>query len=118
MNISNNEWHGVPQDWLAAWRHVFNSAGSCEKAHLFSECPVCGAKSLYRYFSLERVQPREMRGQAYRGPGSYWEWCASCHSYEHMFGYVPEWWDVEPVDIEHSQLNVIPDLIDQALRCR
>ena len=50
----------------------------------------------------------------YKGPGSYWEWCGSCRSYEHMSGYVPISWVVELSGIDHSKLTAIPDMIDIA----
>ena len=113
--MSNRKWHGVPQEFSAVWRQIFNSATPGERARLSGNCPVCGVASLCRYFSLEKAQFRELRGNFYKGPGSYWEWCSSCHSFEHMSGYVPEWWDVEPFDIDHSKLTAVPDLIDQAM---
>jgi hypothetical protein len=116
--MSSKNWHGVPQESADAWRRVFNSVAPEEIMHLSADCPVCGNQSLHRYFSLEKEQPRELRGLIYRGPGSYWEWCSSCHSFEHMSGYVPVWWDIDPLNIDHAQLTAIPDLIDDAINPR
>lgn len=113
--MSSVKWHGVPQEFAAEWRRIFNDASPSEGMHLLGMCPVCSARSLHRYFSLEKEAPRELRGAMYKGPGSYWEWCSSCCSYEHMHGYVPEWWDVLPLDIDHSLLTVFPEEIDQAI---
>lgn len=82
---------------------------------MLDTCPICGEATLYRYFSLMKVQPRLLRDVMYQGPGSYWEWCATCHSFEHMSGYVPMWWSFEFAGIDPSKLTAIPDVINAAL---
>lgn len=116
--MSSQQWQGVPIAVVDVWRAVFNAAPASEMMDLSTPCPVCGSKSLHRYFSLEKEAPRELRGASYRGPGSYWEWCASCHSFEHMHGYVPSWWSMQPLSVDHSQLTAIPDLLEAARRQR
>jgi hypothetical protein len=32
-----------------------------------------------------------------------------------MSGFVPEWWEVEPLNIDHSKLTALPDLLDEAI---
>lgn len=109
------EWKGVPIEQLSAWRALFDSRQQGNAMHLPCACPVCGAMTLYRYYALERPQAREIEGKMYRGMGSFWEWCSSCRSFEHMSGFVPAWWKVEPLDIDHSKLTALPDLLDQAI---
>lgn len=113
--MSINNWHGVPLDHVAAWRETFNKMLPSEGAHPSSACPVCGEITLHRYFSLEKLQPRVIREVRYKGPGSYWEWCSSCRSFEHMSGYVPFWWNFDIPGIDRSKLTAIPDLIDRAM---
>jgi hypothetical protein len=114
--MSGDKWFSVPAKHWDEWRYIFDGAAPAEKAHLSSSCPVCRCNSLYRYFSLLRTQPKEINGFMYKGPGGYWEWCSSCHSYEHMSGFVPEWWDVVSLPINHGSLAHSPELIDQAMR--
>lgn len=116
--MSKQAWHGVPQEHLLTWRDIFNAALPNEGEHLSNSCPICNVKALYRYYALEKASPRELRGLRYKGPGSYWEWCSACHSFEHMSGYVPEWWNITPLKIDHSRLTAIPDLIDKAMHMR
>jgi hypothetical protein len=113
--MEHQAWQGVPLTFIDSWRQLFNAAPQQEAMHLSAPCPVCGQRTLHRYYSLEKVAPRELRGVLYQGPGSYWEWCSSCKSFEHMHGYVPDWWKVEPLPIDHAQLTAIPDVLDDAL---
>ncbi len=109
------QWQGVPTAIIDAWRTLFNATPATEGMNLSASCPVCGQRTLHRYYALERAAPRELRGAAYQGPGSYWEWCSSCRSFEHMSGYVPAWWQVEPLAIDHARLTAVPDLLDEVL---
>jgi hypothetical protein len=109
------EWKGVPLEHWSAWRELFNLRHQGNAMHLACACPICDAETLFRYYALGRVQPGEIDGNKYRGPGSYWEWCSSCRSFEHMSAFVPEWWKVEPLNIDHSKLTALPDLLDEAI---
>lgn len=111
---ANQQWQGVPTGTTDAWRALFNAAPTSEGMNLTAACPVCGARTLHQYFSLEEEAPRELRGALYRGPGSYWEWCSTCHSFEHMHGYVPDWWSKPPLHVDHSRLTAVPDMLEAA----
>ena len=113
MNTTQ-QWQGVPTATVDAWRSLFNSAPTSEAMNLTVPCPVCGARTLHRYYALEKEAPRELRGASYRGPGSYWEWCSTCHSFEHMHGYVPAWWSVPLLNVDHARLTAVPDLLEAA----
>jgi len=69
----DGKWDGVPVEAHTAWRKIFNAAPPSEQAHLSAPCPICGSKTLRRFYSLMKVKPREIRGEIYTGPGSYWE---------------------------------------------
>ena len=112
--IEKKPWRGIPPEYTDRWREIYNNAAPEEGMHLSDACPVCGDTELYRYYSLLKTQPRLLGGIMYKGPGSYWEWCGSCRSYEHVSGYVPISWVVELSGIDHSKLTAIPDMIDIA----
>jgi hypothetical protein len=114
--MNKPEWVGVTADKIDAWREIFNH--SQNGIDLKDACPVCGQCTLHKYYHLARVEPRELRGRSFQGQGSYWEWCSSCRSYEHMSGYVPDWWIEKPLLVNHSDLTAIPDLLDAALKTR
>jgi hypothetical protein len=107
------DWRGVPEIHLPAWRKLFNDAVGSGLDIPYA-CPVCGNHTLHRYYHLAKLEPRELRGKRFQGMGGYWEWCSSCHAYEHMHGYVPEWWHEKPLDVDHSKLTPIPDVLDAA----
>lgn len=117
MENKLGSWHGVPEVNLPVWRALFNvSIGG--GIDIPDACPVCNKHTLHRYYHLVKPEPRELRGKMYQGVGSYWEWCSSCHSYEHMHGYVPEWWKEKPLNVNHAELTVIPDILESALLFR
>lgn len=105
----------MPFEHSVAWRIIFNEAQADEGVHLANACPVCSAETLCRYYALGRLQLRVIGGKKYLGPGSYWEWCSTCRSFEHMSGFVPEWWTVEPVNLNHSGLGVMPYELDELI---
>lgn len=115
MRSGNAFWQGVPEEKLPAWRKLFNDAvgGGVD---LPNDCPVCGHRMLHRYYHLAKVEPRELRGKLFQGLGSYWEWCSSCRSYEHMHGFVPDWWQEKPLAVNHAELTVTPGILDAALK--
>ncbi|EPF4820954.1 hypothetical protein [Escherichia albertii] len=114
--MQKKQWSGIPTEYTDRWREIYNNVTPGEEMHLSTACPVCGDTELYRYYSLVKTQPCLLGGIMYKGPGSYWEWCGSCRSYEHMSGYVPISWAVELSGIDHSKLTAIPDMIDTAMR--
>ncbi len=113
--MPDGKWNGVPLAADAAWREIFNAAAPAEQAHLSAPCPICGNKTLRRFYSLMKVKPREIEGEIYVGPGSYWEWCSSCRAFEHFSGLVPAWWDFDLPNLDHYYLKHDPGLIDDAM---
>lgn len=109
------KWKGVPSEHWKNWQDVFQSSPPDEGMRLAAACPICGARSLFRYYALGKVSPCEIRGAKVKGTGSYWEWCSNCRSFEHMSVWVPEWWQVAPLKIDHAQLTALPDLLDAAI---
>lgn len=96
-------WQDVPEVFRATWRTIFEA--SVEGEDLRGACPVCGRTTLHRWFDLHRASAA--LGDEWQGRGSQWQWCSSCHSYEHSSGLVPSWW-VAPRSIEGLQLRHDP----------
>ncbi|WP_133159242.1 hypothetical protein [Superficieibacter electus] len=113
--MADVQWNSVPAEYVDAWRQLYSAASPEEGIHLSQVCPVCGETALCRYFSLRKPQPVLSLGIMYQGPGSYWEWCTACHTFEHMSGYVPGWWNITLENLDHALLTAIPDLIDAAI---
>jgi hypothetical protein len=106
-------WQSVPKQHLDDWQRIFNA--SQEGLHLAAACPVCGNHSLHRYFHLAKPEPRLLAGKTFVGRGSGWEWCSSCHSYEHFSGFIPAWWH-EALPVDHAKLTALPGALEQALK--
>lgn len=87
-SASSVGWHDVSEGLPTAWRAIF--AASTEGEDLSAECPVCGHATLHRWFHLHRRSV--IADGNWLGRGSQWQWCSSCHSYEHSSGLVPTWW--------------------------
>jgi len=111
MNKKN--WKGVPIEKIRDWQISF---GAESKGFVVpGPCPVCGQNSLRRYYHLGHAEAREIRGIRYRGKGSVWEWCSSCGAYSHSQAYVPETWGDIQLDVDHSKLTPVPDVIDHLI---
>jgi len=109
----NIEWKGVSRNYADAWREAFDVPS--ESYIVPGYCPVCGGTSLRRYYYLGRAEAHVVRGVLYAGPGSSWEWCSSCRSYEHAQALVPAYWSGAALDLDHSLLTPVPDVLDQAV---
>jgi hypothetical protein len=108
------EWNEVSTEDHPAWRAVFNSEPQSET--LAGPCPLCGASTLHRWYSVDGLDDIEIGGQHYIGRGRLWEWCSSCRAYEHFRdGYVPEWWRSSLV-VPENELAYDPGPIEAALR--
>lgn len=106
------QWQGVPLDKREAWSSIFGQ--SREGLNLSAPCPVCGAHTLHRYYLKGRLLDRYIDGEYFVATGASWEWCSTCHSYEHSQALVPEWWH-EFLDIGGNQLTAEPEVLEQAL---
>ncbi len=91
-------WLGVPADAQTLWRDAFS--GSDPGATLSAACPLCGEKSLRRFYDNPR--PTRATREGFVGRGSSWEWCAACGAYEHTSCLVPIWWEpLQFVNLNH-----------------
>ncbi len=107
-----NQWAGVPAHAIAAWNAAF--AASPGGIDVPGACPVCGSQALHRYFQIGK----QLFGvSGFFARGASWEWCGSCHTYEHASALVPVWWTAS-LDVDESLLTAIPDALDVALASR
>jgi hypothetical protein len=106
---SEQPWTEVTRSHRSEWRALFNVGAG---PHVDGACPVCGATTLHRWYVLDEDLPRELRGIRFSGPGRLWEWCSTCHSYEHYRdGTVPASW-VEPWPADRDELRFDPGPIE------
>lgn len=105
-------WHDIPEEQYTRWRDIFSA--STEGARLAAQCPVCGARTLYRWFNLHRPMRIEEFGRTWSGKGGEWEWCRTCRSYQHTSGLVPDWWH-PAVTVTPGSLMHDPGPIDAIL---
>lgn len=106
-------WRGVPEECLREWYAVF--AGSREGLNVSSPCPVCGARTLHRYYQHGKKVEVVADGELYVSRGASWEWCSTCRPYEHATALVPAWWSGE-LEVELSKLTAEPEALEAALR--
>jgi hypothetical protein len=104
-------WRGIPEDKRSDWRTVFLERGLGPL--LKAPCPICGERSLRRYFNRARTFPAMPPGVV--GRGGSWEWCASCGSYEHSSGLVPVWW-VPVAVVQEAELAAEPEQLERQFR--
>ncbi|WP_314250507.1 hypothetical protein [Streptomyces sp. DSM 40907] len=112
MNSSEGTWQETSQEMHSLWRDVFNSEATT--TDLSALCPSCQNKDLHRWFVLESAKPRTVLGVEYSGRGRVWEWCGTCHTFEHyMDGFVPIWW-AEPYRVDADELRYDPGPVEAA----
>jgi hypothetical protein len=104
-------WKNVPDEHLRLWRSIF--ASSREGVDLSEACPVCGRRTLHRWYYLDRPRPPSDAAGAWLGSGSEWQWCRSCRSYEHYTVLVPDWW-VAPFVVDLADLYEDPGSVEEA----
>ena len=101
-------WQQVSDSEEKEWRRIFQS--SREGVNLTAPCPVCGHRSLHRYYHLEKQQPHTLGRKQFIGTGSLWEWCSNCRTYDHFSAAVPDWWssDLSPdiTNLRHHPAEV------------
>ncbi len=49
----------------------------------------------------------------FKGHGGEWEWCSTCHAYEHYSALVPDWWH-DTLTVDYAALTHEPDAIETA----
>jgi len=109
----DNDWREVPGHLEAEWRHIFNS--SREGLNLSAPCPVCGRKTLHKWFHLEHPKHHKLGDNHFVGTGSRWEWCSHCRTYAHYSAAVPEWWSCDLL-VDTANLRHHPAEIERSLR--
>lgn len=110
--VIERDWQDVPNEHVAQWREVFFSTK--EGLNLSAPCPICGCRSLHKFYHLHRLVSKTIGDEKFIGDGSLWTWCSHCLSYEHYSAFVPEWWhDTLPVD--EARLSHQPEALEEAL---
>jgi len=112
-DIQCREWKGVPENCTNAWKEAFDVPS--EGYFVPGYCPVCGAETLRRYYYPGCTQAHEVPGMLLPKPGSSWEWCSSCRSYEHAQALVPGYWCAATLNLDHYILTPVPEVLDQAI---
>ena len=110
-----SEWKSVPEEVWEHWSQIFKQ--SREGLDVMGACPVCSREDLHRWFDASHLEPDESFGEEMAGRGGQWQWCAGCHSYEHMSGRVPTWWlgsEGSDLQVDPEELMHDPDVIEQA----
>ncbi len=109
MNDST-EWQEVLES-RPEWRRTFNE--DSDSADLVGPCPVCGSRTLHRWYLLEDREAKVLRGLHFKGRGRLWEWCSTCRTFEHYRdGFVPDWWTA-PFDVAPDRLRYDPGPIEE-----
>jgi hypothetical protein len=111
-------WSGVPEERLRAWHAVFSIENAPLSTDLPDPCPICGSRTLHRYYRVYRGGPEHFQGRAYQGRGGGWGWCSSCLSYEHYQALVPASWHGDPLLDTVERLEHSPEFLERALRNR
>ncbi|RYD68525.1 MAG: hypothetical protein EOP83_00675 [Verrucomicrobiaceae bacterium] len=105
------EWKSVPEELWRPWQQIFSS--SQDGIDVDGLCPVCHSPTLHHWFDKARPFDEGQEKEGFRGRGGLWEWCSSCHSYEHYSGYVPDWWQ-DVLAVDEDLLTHDPDAIESA----
>ena len=113
MNKPYSTWKGVPLESLQAWDEVFNSTQ--ETLNLSSPCPVCGMRTLHRWYQIHIPEERIVQGKHFIARGGLWQWCSSCRSYLHASAFVPDWWKSD-LRVDETKLTSEPEMLEQALQ--
>jgi hypothetical protein len=105
------DWQGIPIEAEAAWRRIFSE--SKDGIDVDGLCPVCGSPDLHQWY--DKPLPFEVGHErdGFRGHGSLWEWCSSCHCYEHYSALVPSWWQ-DVCTVDPALLTHTPEAIESA----
>lgn len=111
-------WAGVPEEHRRAWEAVFSIDRGSLTADIPDPCPICGSRTLHRYYRVYRGGPEQFQGRAYQGHGGGWTWCSNCLSYEHGSALVPASWHGDPRLDTVERLEHSPEFLERALRKR
>jgi hypothetical protein len=104
------QWTEVDLGIRPEWRRIFN--GDIGLPDIKAPCPVCGSATLHRWYAVDERRDVVQAGARYLGLGRLWEWCSTCHSFEHYpDGFVPHWWS-EPYEVKTDVLKYDPGPIE------
>lgn len=107
---SLRQWSEVPASAGPAWQRAFEEVSSGHA--LTGACPICGVRSLHRYYSVG--PPLRLAQRGFVSRGGLWEWCSSCGSYEHASVLVPDWWENDLV-VDETILTTEPDELQRSI---
>jgi len=105
------QWKGVPLELTREWQWIFSA--SQNGIDVDGLCPVCNSPTLHRWFDRPRAFAVGHERAGFQGHGGAWEWCSSCHSYEHYSGLVPDSWH-NTLTVNYALLRHDPDAIETA----
>jgi hypothetical protein len=64
----------------------------------------CETNRYHRWYQIGESIDRVIEGREFVATGGLWEWCSSCHCFEHYSGLVPEWWSCD-LEVEFKLRN-------------
>lgn len=109
--MKDKYWQEVPYEFKDKWKLIFDS--NKDGKDLLNSCPICNAKTMHRYFQINKKIDKIIGDIKYIADGDEWQWCSNCRHYEHMSSLVPYWWKNDLV-IDGSKLTAIPEVIEMA----
>lgn len=115
MSEAKGSWKEVPQKYFSIWINVFDK--SREGINLSTPCPLCGERTLHRYYTVKQQGERILQGNRFTGLGELWEWCSTCRSFARYSVAIPDWWYCD-LSIDPRELAHTPEVIEEALRKR
>lgn len=65
------------------------------------KCPICGSSTGHIY--IHRFDEKH---------GGIWVWCSECHSFGHMSGIIPDWWNNND-GVDENSLESEPYYLDK-----
>jgi hypothetical protein len=110
------DWTSIPDEYIQTWQDIFQASrtGLDQDA----PCPVCGARTLHKFLHYTTEEHRVIDGIEFKAKAAGWEWCSSCHTFEHYQAFVPIWWTPEPLDFDPKKLTALPDELERAVQRR
>lgn len=104
-------WRGVPLEMQSQWQVAFATASDGISPQ--SACPICGNRSLRRFYGKSSPSPVVREG--FVGLGACWERCSECKAYVHSSCLVPTWW--KPIEIRsEAALTAEPEQLEKHLK--
>jgi hypothetical protein len=113
--MTDKDWKQVPPTLFESWQKIFNES---EKGFdVGGECPICGKRTLHRWFMKGKPIEQTIKGNKFVAQGALWEWCSSCGTFEHYSALIPDWWQCD-LDVDLSNLTFTPESIEEARQKR